>query len=97
MFLLSIYHFIYLFILAVLGLHRWKGFSLAVMSRASSLAGMYRFFIVVGSLVMEHSLQSTGSIIGPTGLVAPGHGDLPKTGIEPTSPASAGGFFPAEP
>ena len=90
-------HLIYFFILAVLGLHHCKGFSLAEVSRGSSLAGICRFLVVVASLVMGHRLQSTGSIIGPTGLVAPGCGDLPGTGIEPTSPALAGGFFPTEP
>ena len=90
-------HLIYFFILAVLGLHRCKGFSLAVASRGSSLAGMCRFLVVVASLVTGHRLQSTGSIIGPTGLVAPGRGDLPGIGIEPTSPALAGGFFSTEP
>ena len=32
-----------------------------------------------------------------TGLPLPIPGDLPDPGIEPTSPALAGGFFPTEP
>ena len=32
-----------------------------------------------------------------SGLSFPSPGNLPDPGIEPTSPPSAGGFFPAEP
>lgn len=51
-------YFIYLCIslLAVLGLHGYGGFSLAVASRGHSLVAMLRFPIAVASLGAKHRL-----------------------------------------
>jgi len=50
-----LYNFIYLF-LAVLGLHCCGGFSLVAASESYSLVPVWRFLIVVASLVAEHRL-----------------------------------------
>ena len=43
--------------MAVLGLRRCTGFSLAAASRGSSLAAVCRLLITVASLVVKHGLQ----------------------------------------
>ena len=46
-----------MFILAVLGLHRWAGFALVVVSRAYSPVAELGLLIVVASLAAEHGLS----------------------------------------
>ena len=46
--------------------------------------------IAVASLVVEHGLWSAGSVV----VV---HGHLPRPGLEPVSPALAGGFLTTAP
>ena len=106
-----------MYLLAVLGLHCFQGFSLVMVSRGHSLVAMCRLLIVVAALVAEHGLQGARA----SGALAHGlkscssravehrlnscarawllHGmwDLPGSGIEPVSPALAGGFFITEP
>ena len=51
------------------------------------------------SVVRAPRLESTGSMVGRHGFsCAETRGwDLPRSGIEPMSPALAGGFFTTEP
>ena len=42
-----------------------------VVSRACSLLAVHGLLIVVASLVAEHSLQSTDSVVMSSGMVAP--------------------------
>ena len=86
------------------------GFSRVAVSGGHSHVGVSRLLIAVAPRVEEHGLQSVGfSGCGPWAL---GHRlascasraywlcsmwDLPSPGIEPVSPASAGGVFPTEP
>ena len=51
------------------------------------------------SVVMAPRLKSTGSMVGRHGLrcTETCGWNLPRSGIEPTSPALAGGFFTTEP
>ena len=51
------------------------------------------------SVVMAPRLESTGSMVGRHGLscIETCGWNLPRSGIEPTSPALAGGFFTTEP
>ena len=51
------------------------------------------------ALVVERGLQGLWAqqLWCMTGLVAPGVWDLPGSGIEPVSPALAGGFYTTEP
>ena len=56
--ILYICNFIYL---AVLGLQRFKGFSLVAVGRGCSGVAIHRLLIVVASLVVEHWLNSCGA------------------------------------
>ena len=98
--------FIYL-VLAVLGLHCFEGSSLVAASRGPSLVVVHRLLISGASLVAEHRLWgSWASVVAACGqLIAAVHrfscsaacGNLPGLGVEPTSPALAGGSFTTEP
>ena len=59
---------------------------------------VWRFLTVVASLVTKHRLCSPGSIVVAAGLSCSlGLWNPPAPGIEPLSPALAGGFFTTEP
>ena len=81
-----IYRFIYLFLLAVLYLSCYLGFSLVAVIRVYSLVAMCRLLVAVTSLVAEHWLSGTRASVvwlsssrtqvqklWCTGLVALGH------------------------
>ena len=81
-----IYRFIYLFLLAVLDLCCYLGFSLVAVIRVYSLVAMCRLLIALTSLVAEHWLSGTRASVvwlsssrahvqklWCTGLVALGH------------------------
>ena len=70
----------YLFLTA-LGLCCWCG---------PTLVAVLRFLIAVASLIVEHGLQSLGSVAVVHELR--GIWDHPRPGIEPISLALAGGF-----
>ena len=87
--------FISLF-LAVLGLHCWSGFSLVAASGATlpcsgSLVGPTGFSSC-SSWALEHRLRSCGT----WALLLLGMWNLPGPGIEPESPALAGGLDTTE-
>ena len=99
---------IYLFF-SVLGLRCRSGFSLVVESGGYSVVVACGPLIVVASLVEKHGLwgpqvsalvaprlQSTGSIVVVHEPSCSSMWDLPGPGIEPMSPALAGGFFTME-
>ena len=94
--------FIYL-LLAVLGLHSYMGFSLAVASGGFLLQWLL-LFQGEGSRVRGplQSLRLLGSSTGSAVMVhriscSAAMWDLPGSGIEPVSPALAGRFFTTEP
>ena len=93
-----LYKFIYLFILAVLGLH--------FCARAFSSCGQWgSLFIAVrgprtiaASFVAEHRLQTRRlSSCGSRAQLLPGMWDLPRPGLEPVSAALAGRFSTTAP
>ena len=55
-----------------------------------------RLLTAGASLVAERGLWDLGSAVWSTGLVAPWQVGSSRTGIEPVSPAAAGGFFTTE-
>ena len=88
-------NFIYLFV-AVPGLCCWAGFSLGT---GAAFCLRVRAFHCSGfsccgarALGIRFSNQRTGSAVVERGLW-----DLPRPGVEPMSPALAGGFFTTEP
>ena len=82
--------------LAVLGLCCYVGFSLVVASRGHSLVAR-GLLTAAASLVVEHGLQSEGSIVVFQGLsYSESMWDLPRPGFKPLSPALAGVFFTTE-
>ena len=95
-FLIILFIFIYLF-LAVLGLHWRAGFSLAGAGDSFSLQrsgfSLRGLILLVPRLYLEHRRHSCG-----TGALSPfGMRNLPGPGIEPESPALAGGRLTTEP
>ena len=77
------------------------GFSLVETRRGYSVA-VLRFLTVMASLVAEHRLQASGfQLWQHTGLVAVAQrlscsaacGIVPRPGVDPESPALAGGFL----
>ena len=94
----------YLF-LTVLGLRCCSGFSLVTGSRAASLvlerssrACRLQWLQHVGSVVAPPWLWSAGSaVVRPSRSCSVALWDPPRSGIEPVSPALAGGFFTPEP
>ena len=93
----------YLF-LAVLGFLCCMGFSLVAVSRGYPMVTVPRFLTAVAS-PLEHRgfqllrLKGSGAQgrLWCSGLVAMRHVDLPRSGIKPTSPTLADGFFITEP
>ena len=86
---------VYLF-LAMLGLCCYVGFSLAAASRGHSLVAR-GLLTAAASLVVEHGLQSEGSIVVFQGLsYSESMWDLPRPGFKPLSLALAGVFFTTE-
>ena len=99
----------YLF-LAVLGLHCWVDFSLVVASESHSPVGVNGLLVAVASLVAEPESRALGlSSCGPPALERRLSGcgtwawllcsmwDLPRPGVNPVSPALAGGLSTTEP
>ena len=84
--------FTYVF-LAVLGLHCWVPASLAALSSGCSQAPVCRLVIAVASLVAGHGLRSCGA----WAKLPHGMWNAPRAGLEPTSPALAGGFLTTGP
>ena len=88
--------------MAALGLRCCVGFSLAVAGGCSLIAvhGSLPWLLLLwssGSVAAAPGLWSMGSTLQCVGLVLHSMGDLPGPGMEPTSPALAGGFFTTEP
>ena len=85
--------------LAALGLHCFTKFSLVVASGGYSLVAVHRLLIAVASLAAEHGLQSTQSSVvvayGLSCLVT--CGIFLDQGLNPASPALAGGFLTTGP
>ena len=80
-----------------------RGLSLVV-SKGYSLVSMCVLFIVVASLVAEYGpwssalgFQSMGSVVVAHKQLLCGMWNLPRPGIKPVSPASAGRFLPTVP
>ena len=71
--------------LAVLGLHRCVGFSLAAASMGSSPVVVEGFLPVAASLTLEHGLQGAGSVV-VHGLSCPEAGGIfPEQGLNQCS------------
>ena len=96
--------FVYLF-LAVLGLHCWASFSLAVAIKGYSLVAVHGLLVAVASLVGQHGFRVRGfhcavydslRSCGTPAYLLNGTWDLPRPGIEPMTPALAGRFFTTE-
>ena len=95
----------HLFIVAVLGLHGCAGFSLLVVSGGYPLVAVRGILTAVASLVAEQGLQGPrASAVAAPRLYCGAWvqmlcslGDLPRSGVDPLSPALAGGFFATEP
>ena len=80
----------------MLSLFWCSGFSLALVSRGYSLAvvrGLIAAASCYGSLALEHRLNACGT----QNSLLNDMQDLPGPGIEPISPALAGGFFTTKP
>ena len=83
--------------LAVLGLRCCTDFS-SCSKWGLLFVTVYGLLAVVGSLVAEHGLYYTGSIVVEPGLnCSKTCGISPDQEIEPVSPALAGRFFTTEP
>ena len=87
------YKFIYLF-LAALGLRCCVRAFSSCGERGLLFVAVRRLLIAVASLVVEHGLQGTR---GFSSCVLRGMWDLPRPGLEPVSPALAGGFLTTAP
>ena len=100
----NFFNVFYLF-LAVLGLCCCAGFCLVSVSRGSSLVVVLGLLIAVASPDAEHIHLLRTSVVAAPGLsscgalasLLRGMRDLPRPGIQPMSPALAGGFFTTEP
>ena len=91
------YLFIYLF-LAVLGLRVCARALSSCGERVPLLIAVRRPLTVMASLVAEHSLQTRRlSSCGSQAQLLRGMWDLPRPGLEPASPALAGGFSTTAP
>ena len=84
---------IFSFIVAVLGLRCYAGFSLVTASGGYSPGVTHGLLIVVASLVVEHRLSSCGTCAQWLRSMW----DLPRPGIEPVSLALQGGFLTTGP
>ena len=92
------YKFIYLFILAVLGL-RFCARTFSICSERGPLfIAVRRPLTIVASPVAEHRLQTRRlSSCGSRTQLLRGMWDLPRPGLEPVSPALAGRFSTTAP
>lgn len=92
------------------GLHCCAGFSLLVVSRAHCPVVVHRLPIMLAALGVERRLEGAWTSVvaapwapghrlshrGSWAQLLPGMWDLPGSGVEPVSPALAGGLFTAE-
>ena len=89
--------FIYLF-LAVLGLHFCAWASSSCGKRGPLFIAVRGPLTIAASLVAEHRLQTRRlSSCGSRAQLLRGMWDLPRPGLEPVSPALAGGFLTTAP
>ena len=96
-FFLFFFKFIYLF-LAVLGLRFCARASSSCGERGPLFITVHGPLTIVASLVVEHRLQTHRlSSCGSRAQLLRGMWDPPRPGLEPVSPALAGGFPTAEP
>ena len=92
-----IYLFIYLF-LAVLGLHFCSTAFSSCGKRGPLFIAVRGPLTIAASLVAEHRLQTRRlSSCGSRAQLLCGMWDLPRPGLEPVSPALAGGFSTTAP
>ena len=90
--------FIYLFILAVLGLRFCARAFSSCGERGPLFIAVRRPLTVAASLVAEHKLQTRRlSSCGSRAHLLRGMWDLPRPGLEPVSPALAGRFSTTAP
>ena len=90
--------FIYLFILAVLGLHFCARAFSSCGKRGSPFIAVRGPRTIAASFVAEHRLQTRRlSSCGSRAQLLPGMWDLPKPRLEPVSPALAGRFSTTAP
>ena len=90
--------FIYLFILAVLGLHFCARAFSSCGKRGSLFIAVCGPLTIAASPVAEHRLQTRRlSSCGSRAQLLPGMWDLPRPGLEPVSPALAGRFSTTAP
>ena len=94
-----LFFFKHLFIcLAVLGLHCCMGsYQLFFSEQFYSLTVVCGLLIAAASPVAAWALEHRLSSCGTAAYLLCGTWDLPRTGIEPASPALGGGFFTTEP
>ena len=76
-----------------MGLCCCSGFPLVAVSRGCSLISV----VVAHRLSWPMGYSEFMGLLGPWAELVHGMGDLPRPGIEPPSPALAGGFFTTEP
>ena len=90
--------FIYLFILAVLGLHFCARAFSSCSKRGSLFIVVRGPLTIAASLVAEHRLQTRRlSSCGSRAQLLPGMWDPPRPGLKPVSPALAGRFSTTAP
>ena len=90
--------FIYLFILAALGLHFCARAFSSCGERGSLFIAVRGPLTIAASPVAEHRLQTRRlSSCGSRARLLPGMWDLPRPGLEPVSPALAGRFSTTAP
>ena len=95
--LIIIYLFIYLF-LSVLGLRFCARAFSSCGKRGPPFIAVRRPLIIAASLAAEHRLQTRRlSSCGSQAQLLRGMWDLPRPGLEPVSPASAGRFSTTAP
>ena len=93
LFFLSLLLFIYLLFMALLGLHFCARAFSSCGKRGPLFIAVRGPLTVAGSLVAEHRLQTRRlSNCGSRAQLLRGMWDLPRPGLEPVSPASAGRF-----
>ena len=98
-FFLMILVWLYLLILAVLGLHRCAGSFFSCGEQTSHCAGLWQSMDsgLRARGLGSHSSRAVGPRLGSRGAQVQwpcGTWGLPRSGIKPTSPALAGGLLP---
>ena len=97
-FIFFFYKFIYLFILAVLGLHFCARAFSSCGKRGSLFIVVHGPLTITASPVVEHRFQTRRlSSCGSRAQLLPSMWDLPRPGLEPASPALAGRFSTTAP